>query len=265
VTAFVDLFWTFVKIGLFTFGGGYAMVPVIERELINRKAWINMDEVLDYYTIAQVTPGIIAVNISTFVGYRRKGVAGGILATVGFVLPGILLMTLVSLFLKRFAEYPPVRHVFAGIRIAVGALILDTILKLLRNLVAPAAAADVTAASGDAAASDTTAVSGASADAPGLGATADDAVSAVSAVTTDTLTGNGVTSGDNVMSAAATAATEARRVQIVFSVTAFAAAFVLSAFFKLSAALIVLAAAWAGFLCFRPGGFRFSNHWRGRS
>jgi chromate transporter len=134
VTEWIDLVWTFIKIGASTFGGGYAMVPVLERELIKKKGWITMTEVMDYYTIAQVTPGIIAVNISTFVGYKRRGVPGGFAATAAFILPGILFMTGISLFVSRFAEYAAVQHAFAGIRVAVGALILDTIRKLILEL-----------------------------------------------------------------------------------------------------------------------------------
>jgi chromate transporter len=134
VTEWLDLVWTFIKIGVSTFGGGYAMVPVLERELIKKKGWITMTEVMDYYTIAQVTPGIIAVNISTFIGYKRLGVKGGVAATVAFTLPGIVFMTVISLFISRFAEYTAVQHAFAGIRIAVGALILDTIRKLILEL-----------------------------------------------------------------------------------------------------------------------------------
>jgi chromate transporter len=134
MTEWLDLMWTFIKIGVSTFGGGYAMVPVLERELIKKKGWLTMTEVMDYYTIAQVTPGIIAVNISTFVGYKRLGAPGGIAATGAFILPGILFMTAVSLFVSRFAEYAAVQHAFAGIRIAVGALILDTIRKLVLEL-----------------------------------------------------------------------------------------------------------------------------------
>jgi chromate transporter len=134
VTEWIELVWTFIKIGVSTFGGGYAMVPVLERELIKKKGWLTMTEVMDYYTIAQVTPGIIAVNISTFVGYKRLGVAGGVIATVAFILPGILFMTVISLFISRFAEYAAVQHAFAGIRVAVGALILDTIRKLILEL-----------------------------------------------------------------------------------------------------------------------------------
>ena len=130
---YLDLVWTFIKIGASTFGGGYAMVPVLDRELIRGKGWITMDEVMDYYTVAQVTPGIIAVNISTFVGYKRKGLAGGVIATLGFILPGVILMTIVSLFISRFAEYSVVQHAFAGIRVAVGALIVDTVLRLVKG------------------------------------------------------------------------------------------------------------------------------------
>ena len=110
------------------------MVPVLERELIKKKGWVTMTEVMDYYTIAQVTPGIIAVNISTFIGYKRLGAAGGAAATTAFILPGVVFMTVISLFISRFAEYAAVRHAFAGIRVAVGALILDTIRKLILEL-----------------------------------------------------------------------------------------------------------------------------------
>jgi chromate transporter len=109
------------------------MVPVLERELINKKGWTNMDEVMDYYTIAQITPGIIAVNVSTFIGYKRKGPIGGMVSTISFFLPGVTLMVIISLFINRFAEYPVVQHGFAGIRIAVGALILDTVIKLVKG------------------------------------------------------------------------------------------------------------------------------------
>lgn len=120
-------------IGATTFGGGYAIVPVLERELIKKRGWISMDEVLDFYTIAQITPGVIAVNIATFVGCKRRGALGGLAATIGLVLPGVSLMLLVSLFVRRFAEYAVVRHVLAGIRLAVCALILDATVKLFKG------------------------------------------------------------------------------------------------------------------------------------
>ena len=131
---YLDLFLTFLKMGCITFGGGYAMVPVVERELIKKKGWVTMDEVMDYYTIAQITPGIIAVNLSTFIGYKKKGPLGGILSTFGFVLPGILLTILAAFFIQNIEEYSVVSHAFAGIRIAVGALILDTVIKMVKGI-----------------------------------------------------------------------------------------------------------------------------------
>ena len=131
--AYLELLWAFVVIGGTTFGGGYAIVPVLDRELIRKRGWITMDEVMELYTIAQITPGIIAVNIATFVGCKRKGLTGGIIATMGLVLPGVCLMLLVSLFVKHFAEYPLVQNALAGIRLAVCALILDTAIKLFKG------------------------------------------------------------------------------------------------------------------------------------
>ncbi|MDR0375821.1 MAG: chromate transporter [Treponema sp.] len=126
----IDLFIIFLKMGCVTFGGGYAMMPVLEREIIGKRGWITMDEALDYYAIAQVTPGVIAVNMSTFIGCKRKGAAGGVVATIGFVLPGVTLVTALALCAARFAGYPPVQHAFTGVRIAAGALILSTVAKL---------------------------------------------------------------------------------------------------------------------------------------
>ncbi|MDR0553667.1 MAG: chromate transporter [Treponema sp.] len=130
---YLELAWTFFRMGCVTFGGGYAMAPVLERMVVRGKGWVTMEEVMDYYTIGQVTPGIIAVNVSTFVGYKRKGVAGGILSTLSFILPSLILVTVIALFLKNFAHIPAVRHAFAGIRVAVGALILDTVVKLCKG------------------------------------------------------------------------------------------------------------------------------------
>jgi chromate transporter len=120
--------------GCFTFGGGYVMIPIAERELVKKRNWTSMDEVMDYYTIAQITPGIIAVNLATFIGYKRKGYAGGILTTVGFVLPGVILIILAALLIKNFEELSVVQNAFAGIRIAVGALIIDTVIKMIKGI-----------------------------------------------------------------------------------------------------------------------------------
>jgi chromate transporter len=133
VKEYLELLWAFMLIGASTFGGGYALVPVLERELIRKRGWLDMDEVMDYYTIAQITPGIISVNVATFVGYKRKGIPGGLIATAALVLPPVCLMILLSFGIKRFTGYAAVRHAFAGIRVAVGALILDTVLKLLKG------------------------------------------------------------------------------------------------------------------------------------
>jgi len=131
---YTRLLLTFLKLGCITFGGGYAMIPVVERELIKKNGWITMEEVMDYYTIAQITPGIIAVNLSTFIGFKRKGILGGTIATIGFVLPGIALIILAAFFIRNIEEYPVVVHAFTGIRIAVGALILDTVIKMVRGI-----------------------------------------------------------------------------------------------------------------------------------
>jgi chromate transporter len=133
VKDYLDLLLTFLKLGCVIFGGGYAMIPVVDRELIRKRAWITMDEVMDYYTIAQITPGIIAVNLSTFIGYKRKGPLGGVLATVGVVLPGVTMIMVIAFFLTNFADIPAVQHAFTGIRVAVGALILDTVIKLVKG------------------------------------------------------------------------------------------------------------------------------------
>jgi chromate transporter len=131
---YLELFLAFLKLGCITFGGGYAMIPIVERELIKKRGWVTMEEVMDYYTIAQITPGIIAVNLSTFIGYKRKGPLGGALTTIGFVLPGITLIILIALFIRNFQNLPAIKHAFAGIRIAVGALILDTVIKMVKGI-----------------------------------------------------------------------------------------------------------------------------------
>ena len=131
---YLGLFYAFMRVSLFSFGGGYAMIPVVERELINKRGWVNMDEVMDYYTIAQITPGLIGVNLSTFVGHKRKGTIGGIIATLGYVLPSATLLTIAAIFISNLADIPVVRHAFTGIRIAVCALILDTVIKLVKGV-----------------------------------------------------------------------------------------------------------------------------------
>lgn len=131
----LDLFWTFAHIGAFTFGGGYAMLPLLKRELVEKKHWVTIEEIMDYFAIGQCTPGIIAVNTATFVGYKRKGIPGGIFATFGLVLPSLIIITAIAAGLENFSHIAVVQHAFAGIRVAVGALILDSVIKLFRGAV----------------------------------------------------------------------------------------------------------------------------------
>jgi chromate transporter len=120
--------------GIITFGGGYAILPIVERELVNGKGWLTMDEAVEYYTIGQITPGVIAVNLATFVGYRHKKIFGALCAVMGFILPGVTLITLAALFIQNFNNIPVVRNIFAGIRLVIGAMILQTIVKLTTAL-----------------------------------------------------------------------------------------------------------------------------------
>lgn len=130
-----ELFVTFFKIGICTFGGGYAMLPMLEREIVNKRNWATMEELLDYFAIGQCTPGIIAVNTATFVGYKVRKNLGGVVATLGVVAPSLVIISLIAALLSNFMEYEIVGHAFAGIRIAVCALIAGTILKLAKKSV----------------------------------------------------------------------------------------------------------------------------------
>ncbi len=125
-----DLFLTFARIGGFTFGGGYAMLPMLQKELVDKKKWTTEEALLDYYAIAQCTPGVIAVNTATLVGYRLKGVIGGIVATLGVVAPSIVIITIIAAVLNNFADLPLVQNAFVGIRACVCALILESVIKL---------------------------------------------------------------------------------------------------------------------------------------
>ena len=125
-----QLFWMFFRIGSFTFGGGYAMLPILQRELAEEKKWLSPEELIDFYAIGQSTPGIIAVNTATLVGYKRKGIAGVIFATAGMVTPSLIIISLIASVFQRFQEYALVQHAFAGIQIAVIALIVDTVIKM---------------------------------------------------------------------------------------------------------------------------------------
>ena len=131
----LELYWTYLKIGCVNFGGGYAMLPLLERELVNKKGWVTMDELRDYFAIGQCTPGVIALNVSTFVGTKRKGIAGAIAAMLGFLTGPIAIILVLAAFLRNFAELEVVQHAFAGIRVCVCVLIIQAVLRLWKKSV----------------------------------------------------------------------------------------------------------------------------------
>ena len=129
----MELWSTFARIGLFTFGGGYAMLPLLQREVVDNKEWVTEEELLDYYAIGQSTPGIIAVNTATFVGHKHKGVVGAISATLGLITPSIIIIVLLASLLDQFMDLPIIQHAFAGIRVAVCALVSVSIYRLAQK------------------------------------------------------------------------------------------------------------------------------------
>jgi len=129
-----ELFLTFAKIGLFTFGGGYAMLSLIESTCVEKKKWITHDEMMNITVIAESTPGPIAINCSTFVGYKRAGVIGSVFATVGMILPSFVIIFAISSFLDNFLEITVIASAFKGIKIAVGFLILDAGINMIKKM-----------------------------------------------------------------------------------------------------------------------------------
>ena len=124
------MFLTFARIGGFTFGGGYAMLPMLQREVVEKYKWATNDELLDYYAIGQCTPGVIAVNTATFIGYKLKGIPGAIFATLGVVTPSMIIIGLIAAFISNFRDLEVVQWAFSGIRAAVVALILSAVIKI---------------------------------------------------------------------------------------------------------------------------------------
>lgn len=129
------LFWSFSRIGCFTFGGGYAMLPMLQKEIVEKLGWATESEIMDYFAIGQCTPGVIAVNTATFIGYKRKGILGGIIATLGMIFPSILIITVIASTLSYFSSLPIVQHAFSGIRIVVTALVLKIVLTMYQSAV----------------------------------------------------------------------------------------------------------------------------------
>ena len=125
-----EIFWVAFRVGIMTFGGGYAMLPILQREVVETRGWVTEEEVLDYYAIGQCLPGIIMVNTMIFIGQKRKGSLGGVIAALGTVFPALIIITVIAALLTNFADVPAVKHAFAGIRVCVCVLIFNAVIKL---------------------------------------------------------------------------------------------------------------------------------------
>ena len=130
---YLDLFLTFAKVGVMTFGGGYAMLPILQREVVEKKHWATDEELMDYYAIGQCTPGVIAVNTSTFIGKKYKGNLGGVIATLGVVFPSILIILAIASLISNFSHLAWVQNAFAGIRVSVCILIVNAVISLWKK------------------------------------------------------------------------------------------------------------------------------------
>ena len=130
-----SLFWTFAKMGVMTFGGGMAMLPILQREVVDNKGWATEEELTDYYAIGQCTPGIIAVNTATFIGQKCGGMMGGIMATLGVVFPSVVIISILAGLISNFADLAWVKNAFAGIQVCVCVLIFNAVMKLLKKSV----------------------------------------------------------------------------------------------------------------------------------
>ena len=137
---FLKLFAAFARVGVLTFGGGYAMIPMLEREIVDRHGWATSEELMDYYAVGQCTPGVIAVNTATFIGYKIAGNIGGVMATLGVVFPSFVIITVIAGIIQNFADIPAVRSAFAAIRVCVCVLIFNSVLKLWNSAVKDKAA-----------------------------------------------------------------------------------------------------------------------------
>ena len=131
----LELFLTFAKMGVMTFGGGMAMLPILQREVVDNKHWATEEELVDYYAIGQCTPGIIAVNTATFIGQKKGGVFGGIMATLGLVFPSLVIISLLAGLITNFSHLAWVKNAFAGIQVCVCVLIFNATVKLLKKAV----------------------------------------------------------------------------------------------------------------------------------
>lgn len=130
---YIDLFMIFAKIGAVTFGGGYAMLPILQKEIVENRGWATEEEIMDYYAISQCTPGIISVNTAIFIGYKCKKELGGVFSALGMVFPSIVIILTIAMFLENIMAYPIVQNAFSGIRVAVGALVLNATVTLFKK------------------------------------------------------------------------------------------------------------------------------------
>lgn len=130
-----ELYWVFARMGAVTFGGGYAMLPILQHELVEKRGWTTENELADYFAIGQCTPGVIAVNTATFIGNKRRGVAGGVLATLGVVSPSIVIIALIAAFISNFADLALVQNAFAGVRVCVCVMVVNAVRKLAKKSV----------------------------------------------------------------------------------------------------------------------------------
>ena len=135
IKEYLYIYWTMFQIGICTFGGGYAMISILERELVEKKKWISSAELLDYVDIGQITPGVIAVNMATFVGRKKKGIPGSIVCTLGVITPSIIIITIIAACLTNFQDNEYVQHALTGIRVCVGALILNAVIGFIKKTV----------------------------------------------------------------------------------------------------------------------------------
>lgn len=131
----LSLFFTFAKVGVMTFGGGYAMLPILQREVVEKKGWATDEELMDYFAIGQCTPGVIAVNTATFIGQKLYGILGGVVATLGVVFPSLIIISLLAGVIEAFKDIEIVQYAFGGIRVCVCVLILNAVVKLFKKAV----------------------------------------------------------------------------------------------------------------------------------
>lgn len=132
---YLELFFVFFRIGAVTFGGGLAMLPILDRDLIKKRQWMTSAQLVDYFAIGQATPGIVAVNVATFVGYNRKGVLGSVVATAGIVTPSVIIITVLAMFLNNFADILWVQKALRGINVVVASLLISAIVSLGRKTI----------------------------------------------------------------------------------------------------------------------------------